>query len=104
MKRTLLKRHTRLSPFGRRARARVDSLRLFRALLWKRCRGRCERCRCLLRFAIYDPWNPHPPMHAHHLLPRSRGGTDEPSNGAALCPWCHLAVHEHRDDWQDWIR
>ena len=29
----------------------------------------------------------------HHLLPRSAGGTDEPSNLVTLCDGCHAAHH-----------
>jgi ATP-dependent DNA helicase RecQ len=29
----------------------------------------------------------------HHLLPRSTGGTDEPSNLVTLCDGCHAAHH-----------
>src|SRR5690242_2023488 len=29
----------------------------------------------------------------HHLLPRSSGGTDEPSNLITLCDGCHAAHH-----------
>jgi 5-methylcytosine-specific restriction endonuclease McrA len=29
----------------------------------------------------------------HHLLPRSAGGTDEPSNLITLCDGCHAAHH-----------
>src|SRR5690348_796904 len=29
----------------------------------------------------------------HHLLPRSAGGSDEPSNLITLCDGCHAAYH-----------
>jgi len=29
----------------------------------------------------------------HHVLPRSAGGTDEPSNLVTLCDGCHAAHH-----------
>jgi hypothetical protein len=32
-------------------------------------------------------------MHEHHIVPRSVGGTDHPSNIAFLCPGCHDALH-----------
>lgn len=34
-------------------------------------------------------------QHAHHKLPRSRGGTDDPLNIAFLCAECHAGVHAH---------
>lgn len=30
--------------------------------------------------------------HAHHLLERARGGTDDPANGVCGCPSCHLRL------------
>jgi ATP-dependent DNA helicase RecQ len=32
-------------------------------------------------------------VDVHHLLPRSAGGTDEPSNLVTLCDGCHAAYH-----------
>jgi len=32
----------------------------------------------------------------HHRLPRSRGGSDIPSNLITLCGACHTAVHQGR--------
>lgn len=32
----------------------------------------------------------------HHRKPRSRGGSDEPSNLITLCGACHTAVHAGR--------
>ena len=62
----------------------------------ERARGRCERCTAP---------TPEKYLEAHHVLPRSRGGTDDLSNGAALCRSCHQAVHAHRvDDWRDWLQ
>lgn len=33
------------------------------------------------------------PEHAHHLLRRSQGGEDEPSNMVYICALCHAAIH-----------
>lgn len=33
--------------------------------------------------------------HAHHRLPRSRGGGDTASNLAWLCSLCHAHIHAH---------
>lgn len=32
-------------------------------------------------------------LHVHHLVPRSAGGTDEPSNLRTLCSGCHALPH-----------
>lgn len=32
-------------------------------------------------------------LHRHHVLPRSRGGTDRASNIVELCPGCHREAH-----------
>jgi len=34
-------------------------------------------------------------LHVHHLLRRSQGGSDDPSNLATLCAVHHGWVHEH---------
>jgi hypothetical protein len=44
------------------------------------------RCQC--------PGCSHRATHAHHIVPRSRGGSDDPSNLVALCTFHHLVgVH-----------
>lgn len=35
-----------------------------------------------------------PADHRHHIVPRSVGGTDRPSNLAPLCERCHGLVHQ----------
>lgn len=76
-----LKRHVRKTPIE----ARVA--------LTLRSKGHCERCNGR---GVLDP---------HHLLPRSRGGTDALENLALLCRRCHRAVHDHTaEDWRKWVR
>jgi len=91
------KRRTRLSRFGRRARAALAGAQQFRRDVLARARGRCERC---------DRPTPSRDLDAHHLTPRSRGGKDDAkTNGAALCRPCHSAIHDHRAaDWRRWVR
>jgi 5-methylcytosine-specific restriction endonuclease McrA len=44
-------------------------------------------------------------MDLHHVKPRSRGGTNEPSNLKWLCRGCHGAIHDHTaTDWREWIK
>ena len=33
-------------------------------------------------------------MHAHHIVPVSKGGTHKPSNLKTLCKRCHDSVHQ----------
>ena len=37
----------------------------------------------------------HDGAHAHHVIPRGRGGTDDPANGRWLCGISHKFVHSH---------
>ena len=34
-------------------------------------------------------------LHAHHIVPRSKGGTDNLSNLRTLCSNCHKILHPH---------
>jgi DNA-binding NarL/FixJ family response regulator len=34
-----------------------------------------------------------PASHRHHIVPRSVGGTDRPSNLAPVCEACHSLIH-----------
>lgn len=36
-----------------------------------------------------------PSVDAHHVLPKGRGGKDDPENGCGLCRRDHTWVHEH---------
>ena len=33
------------------------------------------------------------PLETHHIVPRSQGGSDDPSNLITLCPTCHKKIH-----------
>jgi hypothetical protein len=35
------------------------------------------------------------PLHAHHLIPKARGGKNVIRNGIALCPDCHRIRHDN---------
>src|SRR5690348_13547882 len=56
----------------------------YRELVLKRDGFRCRQCgvRCDRREA-----------DVHHLIPRSLGGSDDPSNLITLCDGCHAAHH-----------
>lgn len=94
-----LKRRTRLAPgkrlrrVGARAEREREALLAFQDAVMARAHGACERC--MRRKGV----------HAHHLLPRSRGGKHTLENGAALCARCHGAIHDHTaEDWRKWVR
>src|SRR5262245_58616440 len=55
-----------------------------RAEVLRRDGFKCLECGTAVRNAEAD---------VHHLLPRSAGGTDEPSNLITLCDGCHAARH-----------
>src|SRR6476469_10647830 len=55
-----------------------------REIILLRDNHRCVECGISCRDADAD---------VHHLLPRSAGGTDEPSNLVTLCDGCHAAHH-----------
>jgi len=99
MNRSPLKRRTRLKPYGQRLQRELEERIDFRLPVLGRANGRCERC------------GERRTLHAHHILPKGRGGRHEASNGAALCtagPYgagCHQLAHDHAiGDWRDWIR
>lgn len=81
MKRSPIKRRTPL-------RVRRGPNRLWRQVrreVEARANGRCE--------ARIDDVCEGRGCHAHHLLRRSQGGANDPSNLAWLCAACHGYVH-----------
>lgn len=38
--------------------------------------------------------------HIHHIHPRNKGGSDDPSNLVWLCPNAHYNVHDLIRDWE----
>jgi len=80
-----------------------------RRLVIQRAGGRCERC---------GEKAEH--LHVHHIIHRSRGGTNELTNLWAVCPKCHSELHpenaqlramaerqmpsERRVQLRDWVR
>lgn len=35
-------------------------------------------------------------LHAHHIVPLSKGGTNNKDNLITVCRGCHMAIHNHR--------
>lgn len=58
--------------------------KLVRAQVIQRDGFKCVECGIASKSADFD---------VHHLLPRSAGGTDDPSNLVTLCDGCHAAHH-----------
>lgn len=49
----------------------------------------CQECR--VRGRQYGPAE----LHSHHITPKSRGGSDHPTNLVTLCWRCHNSAHDH---------
>lgn len=91
-----LDRETPLAKVGAKGKREADDIKAFRAAVYERAGGHCERCGI----------QPKPgDLHAHHLKPRGRGGRHTVENGAALCSDCHGRVHRREvPDAHEWIR
>ncbi len=79
-----------------------------RRLIWKRMKSavlrrdryRCQQCGAVFgkrRRQVFDPTlrrgrggNRWESLEVHHIIPRSKGGSDHPGNLMTLCPSCHL--------------
>ena len=61
--------------------ARKEFTRKVRRQIIDRANGHCESCKV--------PFKPGARVEVDHILPCELGGTNEPSNGRALCPSCH---------------
>jgi 5-methylcytosine-specific restriction endonuclease McrA len=68
---------------GRQRRAARKIVTHVRADVVKRANGCCERCGLYCGDA----------GHAHHRIPRSRGGQWTVENIQYVCPGCHLEAH-----------
>lgn len=84
-----LRRRTPLRPVSERRRASFAELDDFRNAVAKRALWRCEGA------TPACPPGSHVGHHAHHVVRRSQGGTNDPSNGVWLCASAHRWVHEH---------
>lgn len=92
MKRTALRRRTPLRSTRGLVRTpltisgrRSSTWHRSRQWCFDRAHGRCE--------AMVSADCTGRAEHAHHLVLRSQGGADDPSNLMALCHACHAHVH-----------
>ena len=77
----------RLNPVSAKTRrTRWPALAQTRAHVLARSEGRCEVCRVYV-----GAW-----IDVHHVVKRSQGGEDTPSNCLALCRPCHDATDRPR--------
>lgn len=91
-----LRRTSKLRRVGARAAREAQALQDFRREVFKRAEYCCERC------GVF--WPKGVGLEAHHRLPRARGGSHDPSNGAALCFSCHIGVHAGTAaDYERWL-
>ena len=60
----------------------------WRAYALKRDNGICQGSKC-----------GKPANEVHHILPKSRGGSDHPDNLISLCTSCHCEVDAWRSGW-----
>lgn len=83
MKRTVLKRKTRLRRVGARGERIREEVDEVRAEKLKKAgkKPSCEGCGAA------------PPLHLHHLRPRSRGGLHSGRNTILVCFPCHVWIH-----------
>lgn len=60
-------------------------------LLSERCKNRDGR-RCTKCGRRGSPTNK---LHAHHIVSKSKGGSDSKANLRTLCEECHTLMHSH---------
>lgn len=75
-------KRTRLRRVGKRKKAELGELRTFRIEVFEWAGYRCERC------------GSDRNLHPHHIFPKGRGGSNDRSNGLAICWDEHRLVHD----------
>ena len=69
--------------------------RRFREVVEQRAQSRCEYCLALAKITPQT-------FHIEHIIPLSKGGTDEPDNLCLACSACNFAKREHTTGIDDW--
>ena len=83
-------RRTRLKPVSDKKRRQMKAYAESVAVIVQRSGGHCEA-------DTFSPYCSGVGTEAHHIVRRSQGGTDDPSNLAWICSFCHRRVHEYPD-------
>lgn len=81
-----LRRRTPLRAVGKKGRLDAAGVRAAKAELLLRSQGRCEA-------RGFSPLCTGYGIHAHHVVRRSQGGRNEPSNLLWVCHPCHERIH-----------
>lgn len=102
MKRSPLRRVTPLrakTPLRSRSRLRAkrDPDRRQRQEAFRQAVVSAAGGKCQAQTPDCPPY-PHPSSMVHHILPRSAGGPDEPSNGLAVCRAAHARIHDRPEE------
>ncbi len=77
-------KRTRINPISKRKAHQIEQEKPIRALLLKRCKGRCEKCKELPDWRGLSP---------HEEIFRSHGGKLTLWNSIMLCGKCHAHFH-----------
>lgn len=77
------RKHT--SPAAVKAQSEHDKYLQIRSQILLRDGFRCREC------------NYYKHLEVHHIIPRSKGGTDDPNNLITLCQRCHRKKHGFRE-------
>ena len=73
--------HKHTSPAAIKAQSEHDRYLMIRSQILLRDHFRCREC------------NYYKHLEVHHIIPRSKGGTDDPANLITLCQRCHGKKH-----------
>jgi len=77
---------------GNRLKRRRENLLLFNEQAWARLTVLERDGYCCTRPGCRSRRD----LEAHHIIPRSRGGTWEPENMTTVCADCHRKITEYR--------
>lgn len=53
----------------------------------------CQDCGNSVLSWVHDDHEECPRLHVHHIVPKSKGGSDDPTNLITLCESCHQKRH-----------
>lgn len=79
----------------------------FPKVVANRARGRARPSEPLAEVCEIGKWGvcTFEPVHRHHVVMRSAGGSDAETNTLDVCEPCHRYAHSHRDEarFKGWI-